>query len=116
MGEVVIGVDPHKRSNTIEVLDPDALVLAAGRFGADREGYRSMLALGRRYGSRRWAVEGCNGVGKHLAQRLVADGETVVDVPAKLAAQVRVLSTGNGRKTDRSTRTRSPWPRCERTS
>ena len=70
MGAVVIGVDPHKLSNTIEVLDPDAVVLAAGRFSADREGYRSMLALGRRYESRRWAVEGCNGVGKHLAQRL----------------------------------------------
>ena len=100
MGAVVIGVDPHKRSNTLEVLDPDAVVLAAGRFGADGEGYRSMLAVGRRYSSRRWAVEGCNGVGKHLAQRLVADGETVVDVPAKLAARVRVFSTGNGRKTD----------------
>jgi hypothetical protein len=34
------------------------------------------------------------------AQRLVADGETVVDVPAKLAARVRVFDTGNGRKTD----------------
>jgi transposase len=100
MGEVVIGVDPHKRSNTIEVLDPDAVVLAAGRFGTETQGYRSMLALGRRYASRRWAVEGCNGVGKHLAQRLVADGEAVVDVPAKLAARVRVFSTGNGRKTD----------------
>lgn len=82
MGEMVIGVDPHKRSNTIEVLDREESVLAAGRFGTDRVGYRSMLALGRRYPSRRWAVEGCNGVGKHLAQRLVADGETVVDVPA----------------------------------
>ncbi len=100
MAEVVIGVDPHKRSNTIEVLDPDEVVLAAGRFGTDRESYRSMLALDRRYPSRSWAVEGCNGVGKHLAQRLVADGETVVDVPAKLAARVRVFSTGNGRKTD----------------
>lgn len=82
MGEMVIGVDPHKRSNTIEVLDREESVLAAGRFGTDPQGYRSMLALGRRYPSRRWAVEGCNGVGKHLAQRLVADGETVVDVPA----------------------------------
>ena len=47
-----------------------------------------------------WAVEGCNGVGRHLAQRLVADGEPVVDVPAKLSARVRVFSTGQGRKTD----------------
>jgi len=30
----------------------------------------------------------------------LADGETVVDVPAKLAARVRVFDTGHGRKTD----------------
>lgn len=47
-----------------------------------------------------WAVEGCNGIGKHIAHRLVHDGETVLDVPAKLSAQVRVFATGNGRKTD----------------
>jgi len=59
-----------------------------------------MLAAARRYPQRRWAVEGCNGIGRHVAQRLVADGETVVDVPAKLAARARVFDTGNGRKTD----------------
>jgi Transposase len=47
-----------------------------------------------------WAVEGCNGIGRHLAQRLVADGESVVDVPAKLSARGRVFATGQGRKTD----------------
>nr|WP_269205420.1 transposase [Motilibacter aurantiacus] len=47
-----------------------------------------------------WAVEGCQGVGRHLAQRLVADGGPVVDVPAKLSARARVFSTGQGRKTD----------------
>jgi transposase len=31
---------------------------------------------------------------------LLADGETVVDVPAKLAARVRVFDTGYARKTD----------------
>ncbi len=34
------------------------------------------------------------------AQRPVADGEIVVDVPAKLAARARLFDTGNGRKTD----------------
>ena len=38
--------------------------------------------------------------GRPLAARLLADGETVVDVPAKLAARVRVFDTGHGRKTD----------------
>ncbi|WP_203217777.1 IS110 family transposase [Nocardia terpenica] len=59
-----------------------------------------MLTAAQRFGDRFWAIEGCNGVGRHLAHRLVHDGETVIDVPAKLSAQVRVFATGNGRKTD----------------
>ena len=35
-----------------------------------------------------------------MAQRLVSDGEQVLDVPAKLAARVRVLSVGHGRKSE----------------
>src|SRR4051812_44427169 len=100
MGRVVIGMDPHKRSATIEVLDESEQLVMAGRFGTDSEGYRLMLAAGRQFTDRVWAVEGCQGVGRYLAQRLVADGESVVDVPAKLSARVRVFSTGQGRKTD----------------
>jgi transposase len=97
---VVIGMDPHKRSATIEVLDRAEQALGGGRFATDAVGYREMLALGRRFPDRIWAVEGCNGIGKHLAQRLVADGEPVVDVPARRSARARVFSTGQGRKTD----------------
>jgi transposase len=44
---------------------------------------------------------GCErGVGRSIAQRLVAFDETVIDVPAKLATRVRVYSTGHGTKTD----------------
>jgi transposase len=97
---VIIGMDPHKRSATIEVVDERGRVLATGRFGTDKAGYTEMLRAGREHPDRVWAVEGCNGIGKHIAHRLVHDGETVVDVPAKLSAQVRVFATGNGRKTD----------------
>jgi len=100
MGQVIIGMDPHKRSATIEVISDREKVLAQGRFSTDRDGYQTMLKLGRQYKDRIWAVEGCNGIGKHIAQRLVADGETVVDVPAKLSARARVFDTGQGRKTD----------------
>src|SRR2546430_6228257 len=93
-------MDPHKRSATIEIIDDRETVLAGGRFGTDRDGYKTMLALGRRYPERIWAVEGCNGIGRHIAQRLVADGETVVDVPAELSVRARVVGTGQGRKTD----------------
>jgi transposase len=97
---VIIGMDPHKRSATIEVIDEVGRMVAVGRFGTDRAGYAELLAAGREHRDRVWAVEGCNGIGRHIAHRLVHDGETVLDVPAKLSAQVRVFATGNGRKTD----------------
>jgi transposase len=100
VARVIIGMDPHKRSATIEAIDDRENVLAQGRFGTDRDGYRSMVALARQFKDRVWAVEGCNGIGRHLAQRLVADGESVVDVPSKLSARARVFATGQGRKTD----------------
>jgi transposase len=93
-------MDPHKRSATIEVMAGDETVLDGGRFATDVAGYRSMLATARRFPERTWAIEGCQGIGRHLANRLLADGEQVVDVPPKLSARARVFATGQGRKTD----------------
>jgi transposase len=100
MASVMIGVDPHKLSATIEVVDEAETVLATGRFGTDKAGYAAMRRHVASYPERTWAVEGSNGAGRPLAQRLLADGERVVDVPAKLSARVRALDTGHGRKTD----------------
>jgi len=97
---VVIGMDPHKRSATIEVMDGDERILGGGRYATDVAGYQAMLKYGRQFEQRTWAIEGCNGIGKHIADRLLADGELVVDVPPKLSARVRVFATGQGRKTD----------------
>lgn len=97
---VIIGMNSHKRSATIEVITELGDVVTIGKFGTDQSGYAEMLTFIRRFPERTWAVEGCNGVGRHIAHRLVHDGETVLDVPAKLSAQVRVFATGNGRKTD----------------
>ena len=100
MGAVVIGMDPHKRSATIEVMAGDEAVLGGGRYGTDAAGYKVMLAHGMRFPERTWAIEGCQGIGRHIANRLIADGEHVVDVPPKLSARARVFATGQGRKTD----------------
>jgi transposase len=97
---VVIGMDPHKRSVTIEVMVPDESVLGGGRYATDRIGYAAMLRDARQWPERVWAVEGCSGIGRHVATRLLADGEQVVDVPPKLSARARVFSTGQCRKTD----------------
>jgi hypothetical protein len=100
VGTVVIGVDPHKASNTLVVIDERERVLAQDRFANDRAGYREMKLFARTYRDRVWAVEGARGVGAGLAQRLVAEGEPVLDVPAGLSARVRALGGGSGRKTD----------------
>ena len=81
MSRVVIGVDPHKASNTLVVIDERERVLAQQRFANDRAGYRSMKTFARAHRDRVWAVEGARGVGAGLAQRLVAEGEPVLDVP-----------------------------------
>jgi transposase len=100
MEKIVIGVDPHKLSATIEVVDRQEKVLASGRFTTDKAGYAAMRKHVATSPDRVWAVEGSNGAGRSLAQRLLADGEHVVDVPAKLAARARMLDAGHGRKTD----------------
>jgi transposase len=100
MSRVVIGMDPHKRSATIEIMAADETVLGGGRYLTDASGYRAMLAAVRQWPDRRWAVEGCQGIGHHIAMRLLAGGEQVVDVPPKLSARARVFATGQGRKTD----------------
>jgi transposase len=97
---VIVGMDPHKRSATIEVMADDEQVLGGGRYGTDPAGFAAMLSCARRWPERVWAVEGCEGIGKHLVLRLLDAGETVVDVPAKLSARMRVYATGQGRKTD----------------
>ena len=97
---VIIGVDPHKMSVTIEVVDTHEQLLGTGRFDTTNTGYAEMRRYVKQWPERLWAVEGANGVGRPLAQRLVAAGEHVVDVPAKLAARVRLFDTGHNRKTD----------------
>lgn len=100
MDQVVIGVDPHKLSVTIEARDRREILRATGRFGTGTGGCRQLLVYARQWPDRVWAVKGANGVGRPLAQRLLASGEPVLDVPAKLAARARVFDTGQGRKTD----------------
>jgi len=98
--KVIIGVDPHKLSATIEVVDPHENLLGSGRFTPDKAGFAAMRKYVKQWPEREWAVEGSLGVGRPLAQRLMEARERVVDVPAKLAARARLLDTGHGRKTD----------------
>jgi transposase len=99
--KVLIGVDPHKTSLAVAAIDEaSGELLERASFPQDRKGLRALERWAKRFPERRWGVENASGLGRHLAVRLAAAGESVVDVPPKLSARVRVLSTGNARKND----------------
>jgi transposase len=100
--KVLIGVDPHKASVALAAVDEaTGELLERASLPQDRTGLRALERWAKRFPERRWAMENARGLGRHLAGRLVAAGEeVVVDVPPKLSARVRMLSTGNVRKND----------------
>jgi Transposase len=99
--KVLIGVDPHKTSLAVAAIEEATSELfERASFPQDRTGLRALGRWAKRFPERRWAVENAGGLGRHLAVRLAGSGESVVDVPPKLSARVRVLSTGNARKND----------------
>ena len=57
-GHVIIGVDPHELSATVEVVNQHEQLLGAGRFTTDRAGYTAMRSHAKTWPDRVWAVEG----------------------------------------------------------
>jgi len=95
-----IGIDPHTRTLTAAALDPHSRLLGQLRVPASVQARRHLLAWAAAWPERRWAAEGASRLGRGIAQLLVAAGEPVVDVPAKLAARAQLLGTRSARKTD----------------
>lgn len=96
----IIGIDPHKQSWTAVAADDRGNRLAALRVPVSAAGYRRLRRFASAYADPIWAIEGTYGLGAPLAALLTGDEVTVWDVPAKLAARTRLLSTGHGRKSD----------------
>jgi hypothetical protein len=97
---VVVAVDPHKASWTAAAVDGSLQPLVTVRVPVSRDGYRALRRFAQCWPHARWAIEGAAGLGAPLTTLLRTDGIEVIDVPAKLAARVRVLSSGHGRKND----------------
>jgi hypothetical protein len=98
--QVMIAVDPHKASPAAAAVDASLQLLARVRVPVSDDGYRELRRFARKWSNTHWVIEGATGLGAPLTHRLSDDGVDVVDVPAKLAARVRLLSTGHGRKSD----------------
>src|SRR6266702_1441310 len=100
MAAVMIGVDPHKGSHTAVVVSVSEETLDELWVRACATQAEKLVAWAAAWPERTWAVEGAGGLGRLLAQQLVAAGERVLDVPPKLAARVRLLQAGDTNKND----------------
>jgi hypothetical protein len=96
----MIGVDPHKASHTAVALEQDAPRLGQLRVRASTAQVDGLLSWSALWPDRVWAIEGATGLGRLLAQQLLAAGERVLDVQPKLAARVRLPNTGAVNKND----------------
>lgn len=97
---VMIGVDPHKRSHTAVAIDAHDDAVGSIEVRAGRGQLDELQRWSARFGECVWAIESANGLGYLLSQQLVKAGELVVDVPATLAARVRVLANSRSNKND----------------
>jgi transposase len=98
--KVMIGVDPHKGSHTAVVVDGDEVEVARLKVRASVGQAERLLEWAEPHPERVWAVESAGGWGYLLSQQLLAAGEDVLDVPATLAARVRLLGSGRSNKND----------------
>jgi transposase len=97
---VIIGIDPHKATHTAVAVDENEAVLSKLEVRAARDQRDRLLRWAARFEERTWAVESAGGLGELLARELVDAGEAVIDVPATLAARVRLLGSGKSHKND----------------
>ncbi len=100
MAAVMTGVDPHKGSHTAVVISPAEEPLGELRVRASAGQAGKLIGWAAAWPERTWAVEGAAGLGRLLAQQLVAAGERVLDVQPKLASRVRLLQAGDTNKND----------------
>jgi hypothetical protein len=92
-GMVLLGVDPHKDTHTVVVVDEAGRQLDQTTVPARTLGHGELVGWARMRwpgsAQRIWAVEDCRHVSGRLERDLLAAGERVVRVPPRLMAGAR---------------------------
>ena len=96
---VTIGIDAHKRSLAVCLVDELGRELAARQFANEPRSHRALHAwvLKEAPEERRFGVESTGWVGRGIACFLLAQGETVVDVRGSLTDRQRQRLRGDGK-------------------
>jgi transposase len=95
---VIIGIDAHKRSHSVVVVDEQGRQLAERTTGTTSSDHLELVAWAARQGDERlWAVEDCRHLSRRLERDLLAAGERIVRVPPKLMANARDAARSFGK-------------------
>jgi transposase len=87
---VILGIDAHKRTHTVVVIDMNGKQLATKTIGTTTADHFELVRWADQHGTdRSWAVEDCRHLSRRLERDLLAAGEAIVRVPPKLMANVR---------------------------
>lgn len=94
---VVVGVDAHKRTHTLVVVDEIGRELAATTVAATPKGHQAALEWVRQWPERRFALEDCRHLTRRLEEDLVRAGEAAVRVPTRFMAGARRAGRERGK-------------------
>ena len=87
---VTIGIDAHKRTHTVVVVDEQGRKLAQTTTGTTSSEHLRLIAWAATHGDARlWAIEDCRHLSRRLERDLLGAGEVIVRVPPKLMANAR---------------------------
>lgn len=80
--DFVIGIDTHKHTHTVSIVDPLGAELATRTLPTSPSGYRRIRQFADSYadGRRIWAIEGSGCYGSGLTHFLLEQGESVVEI------------------------------------
>lgn len=87
--EAFLGVDSHKESMWVSVVDRLGKELESATTANDGRGFKKIERIAHRFGAVRVGVEGSGSFGMALVQHLVAAGIVVKEVPAQLVERNR---------------------------
>lgn len=95
---VIIGIDAHKRTHTVVVVDEQGRQLAERTTGTMSVDHLELVAWAGKHGSERlWAVEDCRHLSRRLERDLLLAGERILRVPPKLMANARDAARSFGK-------------------
>jgi len=95
---VVLGIDAHKRSHTVVVVDDTGRKLGERTIATTTADHLDLLSWAEQFGADRlWAIEDCRQLSRRLERDLLSIGQRIVRVPPKLMAHVRDSARSYGK-------------------